>query len=333
MSFELAKVNEVFVDFKEQIKEAKIINEQTVFDYEDKKGNKEARSHIYKLRQSRSAIEKVRKAEKAESLAYGKELDSVAKTLTSELTEMIEVHEAPIKAIEEREKAIQAEIWEIAEAKNLEYSDTPEIQAKIESIENTVINEETFGAFVDEAEFEKFKTLKELVEIRESFIANDLAEIERVRVEQEKADAIQAEADKQAEIARKEREKQIEEKAKADAIEKAKQREIQVEQEKQQALAKAEQDKKDAVAKAEREAQTKIDAERQRIADEKAQADKEKYIADQAEAARKANIENCRKINGGILQHFQQVGCGTEVAKNIIGQIAKGNIANIQINY
>ena len=33
--FELAKVNDVFADFQEQIKEAKKVNEQTVFDYED----------------------------------------------------------------------------------------------------------------------------------------------------------------------------------------------------------------------------------------------------------------------------------------------------------
>ena len=101
--FAVARINDVFADFYKQLEEAKKVNEQTVFQYETPAGNKAARSHIYKLRQSKSAVESKRKEEKAESLKYGKDLDSEAKKITAEIEEMISVHDAPLKEIEERE--------------------------------------------------------------------------------------------------------------------------------------------------------------------------------------------------------------------------------------
>lgn len=333
MGFELAKVDKVFFDFREQIKKAKEINEQTVFDYEDKKGNKEARSHIYKLRQSRTAIEKVRKAEKAESLAYGKELDSVAKSLMAELTEMIEVHESPIKAIEEKEQAVKAQIWKIAGSKDLEFLESNSFLAEIKVIEDIVITVETFGDLAEDAEFERFKTIKVL---KGKFLKLQEAELTIVKqqeAEKKEADRLQVEANKRAEIDRKERERQIKQQAEADAEEKAKQQAIRVESDKANALAKAELDKQVAVEKAQREAQAKIDDEAKRIANKQRADELEiKVLADQ-EKARSEDKEHRRTINAGILYQFEMTGCDKGIAKVIIGQISKGNISNIQINY
>lgn len=56
----LGDVN-VFNEFRSSLSKLKIDNQAAVFDYESIKGNKEARSHIYKLRQTKSAVEKSRK--------------------------------------------------------------------------------------------------------------------------------------------------------------------------------------------------------------------------------------------------------------------------------
>jgi len=41
-------------------------NSELVFSYEDPRGNKEARSHVYKLRQTKGALERKRKEAKAQ---------------------------------------------------------------------------------------------------------------------------------------------------------------------------------------------------------------------------------------------------------------------------
>lgn len=50
--------------FRAQLAELKTNNEKAVFNYEDPAGNKEARSHIYKLRKTKSAVDRVRKDQK-----------------------------------------------------------------------------------------------------------------------------------------------------------------------------------------------------------------------------------------------------------------------------
>lgn len=50
--------------FRAQLAQLKEGNAKAVFNYRDPIGNKEARSHVYKLRQTKSAVDKVRKAEK-----------------------------------------------------------------------------------------------------------------------------------------------------------------------------------------------------------------------------------------------------------------------------
>ena len=55
-----------FSEFRSQLATLKHDNSKAVFNYADPKGNKEARSHIYKLRQTKSAVDKVRKEQKQE---------------------------------------------------------------------------------------------------------------------------------------------------------------------------------------------------------------------------------------------------------------------------
>jgi len=58
--------------FRAQLKELERWNSQAVFDYEDEKGNKEARSHVYKLRKTKSAADNVLAKEVITAIAQGK---------------------------------------------------------------------------------------------------------------------------------------------------------------------------------------------------------------------------------------------------------------------
>jgi len=94
-----------YSEFRAQLATLATENSALVFDYADEKGNKDARSHIHKLRRTKGAVESARKAEKQASLDYGRRVDSEAKEIIEKIEGMIEVHERPIKEIEEREAA------------------------------------------------------------------------------------------------------------------------------------------------------------------------------------------------------------------------------------
>ena len=94
----------VYNEFRSQLAELKNTNAKMVFDYETAKGVREARSYIYKLRQTKAAVDKARVHEKAVSLEYGRRVDAEAKEIIAEIETMMEVHEAPLLEIERREK-------------------------------------------------------------------------------------------------------------------------------------------------------------------------------------------------------------------------------------
>lgn len=95
---------EAYSQFRAQLAELKAENASLVFDYADPQGNKAARSQIYTLRQTKAAVERVRKDEKQASLDYGRRIDGEAKEIVSEIDDMIDVHARPIREIDEREE-------------------------------------------------------------------------------------------------------------------------------------------------------------------------------------------------------------------------------------
>jgi colicin import membrane protein len=129
---------------------------------------------------------------------------------------------------------------------------------------------------------------------REAEEAAAKAEVERKRVEQEKAEAIaraeKAEADKKA------------------------------------AAAKAAQDAKEAAEAAERNRLAAIENERKRVADEAARVAAET-------AKREANHKHLAKINNEVLAAFVGKGVDSEVGKILITAIARGEIPHTKIAY
>ncbi len=186
--------------FRAQLAELKADNEKIHFAYETKAGQKEAKSYIYKLRQTKSAVDKARKEEKAASLEYGKRVDSQAKEIIGELEEMIEVHKKPLDEIEAREKAridkLEAMVgnFEIQEPVPTDSKSLEGIKEVIESME---IGEE-FQEFQDRA----IKTQAESIRLLNEYIS---AAKEREEKEEELARLRKEEEERK----QKEREDQI----------------------------------------------------------------------------------------------------------------------------
>jgi colicin import membrane protein len=323
--FDIAKVDEIYQDYKVQISEAKKLNEQTVFLYETKQGNKDARSYIYKLRQSKTAIEKARKEAKKESLEYGRKIDSEGKRLIGEIDEMITVHEQPLKLIEQKEAdrvlQITQRITRISELENEAGLNSTGLQQNYDTI---------FALDIDDS----YAEFKEKVLIAKDSALKNLAE----RLKQEKQDeAEQAELErlKQAETERlqKERDERIAREATEKAEREAKNRTEQIEREKLEAEQKAiladqlriESEKR---AKIERE-QAVEEARRSEIARQK--AEQEKTQAE--EAARIANQQHVNTINQQSKESLMTFGLSEEQAKFIVHIISTKQVQNITINY
>lgn len=320
-----------FSEFRSQLAQLKHDNEKAVFNYDDPKGNKEARSHVYKLRQTKSAVEKVRKEQKAEALDYGRKVDSQAKEISSEIDSMIDVHEAPLKAIEEKEAGrIQAHkdsIESMCVALTGDES-SAEIAELLQGLEAITIddNYEEFKAEALLVKTESIEGLKKRLAAQKE-MEDQRAELERLRKESEENARIQRE---QA-IAQEAREK-AEQQAKAQAEAAKREHEEAEERLKQQAeqaerqAKEAEQRAKDAEAKAQRdikEAAERSERERAELA-----------RAEQAELEkREANKKHRAAINNAAVDALIAGGVDAEQAKAAIILIAKGEIANVKISY
>ena len=246
MTTDLAVFDEVTAEMAEYKKE----NSSLVFDYEDPQGNKDARSHIHKLRQAKTKIADIHKVAKAESLAIGRSLDKKKNTLTADVNEMIDVHYKPVKEIEEREvkvAAVKANV-ERLEAIRLEAERTAERERREEELATREA-----GAKAKEEEIAFMQ--RELEAAKQAEIDKKAA----VKAAQEQAERDKAKAATEAEQDKKEA--QV-------AAESATQAAVEAEKERQRKEAE--------VIQAELDKQREIDAER--VADEKHRASVESEI-------------------------------------------------------
>lgn len=328
-------------------------NQKLTFDYESKKGNAEARSHVYKLRQSKGALERTRKAEKAESLRIGKAIDSEAAALEIRIEAMIKVHQAKLDEIEKREADRVADHQKSLDNIRLYgnmMATSAELRNDIRELEALVIGEsyeefQTEALAVKDAHLQSLRATHALLVKQEE----EAAELERLRAEakaREQADReaaiakaaedrAKAESAAEAQRVAAEQAKAIqdaENKAKAEreagerrelelklVAENAERRRVEQEQ-------RAEQDRKDAIARAEQQAAAAVEAEKQRVA-----------AAQAAEAAEQAKRERNRahkaKINSAALAAFVAGGMTEECAKMAVTLIASGKIPAVAIAY
>lgn len=349
--------------FYAQLAELEASNAKLVFDYDSKKGNKEARSHVFKLRQTKGALEAVRKQVKAEILVKGRAIDSEKAAIEARIEAMIQVHQVRLDEIEQREKdriaAIQARISDLGFV--IEARKSSDLRERIAHIEAVAIDD-SFAEFLADAAKTKDSALAKyrdmLTEAERS--EAQAAELERLRAEaaererreREEAIARAAVERAQAEAARKAEEEraaaaraiaEAEARAKAEreaserrelelklAAEAAERRRVEAEQraeqERRDAQARAERDRVEALAKAEREAAEAVQREKDRVA---AEAKREA----EEQARREANKAHKARINRAALAALVEGGMTEECAKKCVTLIASGKIPAVSISY
>ena len=317
----------VYDEFRSQLGELREFNSAAIFDYEDPAGNKEARSHIYKLRQTKSAVDKARKEEKAASLEYGRQVDAQAKEIIGEIEAMILVHQEPLDEIEQREKDRQAK-HECRLEKMRELSMVSNEDLTAEQLRQRLAELDTYriGEHWEEFEIEAARVkeagvdfLRDQISKREKYEAEQ-AELKRLRELQ----AEQERKDREAQVAKEAEERAIraaEEKATAER-EAAERRELEL----KLAAEKAEKERLEAEHRAARaEQEAKENAEREA----REQAEREATEAER----REANKRHAKKVNNAAATALAEGGLEPEAAKLAVTLIAQKKIPNVSIAY
>jgi len=315
-------------EFRAQLAELKEYNEKAVFDYASSKGNKDARSHVHKLRRTKSAVDACRKTEKAQSLAYGRKVDAEAKEIIHEIEEMISVHMEPILEIENREKQRVADILDgieaiRAHAENTDGLSSDQLRKRLKIVSVPEPNEDYWQEFTEQAIGAKAittATLERLIALEQKR-EDDQAELDRLRKESE----ARAQKDRDERIARESAErakKEAEQKAERDrTAAEARERAL------TEAKARAEREKEEAEQRA-------INAEKeaeQRLARE---AEEKKKAEAAAQEKREANKKHLAKINNAAAKSLVTNALLTEEqAKRVITIIATGQVPNVSIKY
>jgi hypothetical protein len=339
--------------FYAQLVELEQKNATLVFDYESPKGNKEARSHVYALRQTKGALERTRKEAKAESLRIGRAIDAEATEINARIEAMITVHQSAIDAIEQREKdrvaALATRLNELTNTGATAATAT-DLADAIARLEPVVIGDDwqEYKPQALEAKDNALRVLRgrhaERVEheAKEAELARLRAEAaERERIEREAAIARAAEERARAEAARAAQEAEARAAAEREAAarrelelklaaESAERRRIEAEQRAEQeridAAARAERQAKEAAEHAERQAAAAVKAEQERVA-----------AAELAAAAEQARRERDKKhkasINRAALAALVTGGLSDECAKQCITLIASGKVPAVSITY
>ena len=291
----------IFEPIKAKIAEYKAENESLVFDYEDPKGNKEARSHIYKLRLVKGRINDAHKSAKAEVLAAGRQIDKAKNELLGDVEKMIDVHNQPILLIEQ-EKAIA----EAARMKALADAEAARVKA-----------EEDAKA---EAEAKRLTEIADREAVVREAEAAVLAAQEKIAARE--AELAAEEHARQAENDRVINEKRIAEEAKF-AAEKAAKAALEAAEKKRLAdIAAVE-------AKAKADAEAKELAERRRVEAENAK----KAAEAAAEQKRQANKKHQSEINREVCTRLETFGITHEHAYSILKALIAGTIPHVKIEY
>ena len=213
-----AKIQDPFDEVSQRAAELAASDEGVTFDYEEQ--NAEARSYLFHARKVKAEVERTRKAAKDEVLQRGRAIDSRAKEVSSLVIAVIDRHEEPLKAIEEREAERVRQIEEDLEIlKNMGTAmddfvvrplDT--LRRQLELLEGQNITADGYMEFHEEAvalrdvglsvlrqaielEEKKAAEQEELQRLRAAESASKVAEQERVAHEAEAEEPLKANAE------------------------------------------------------------------------------------------------------------------------------------------
>ena len=354
--FPVDKPIAAYNEFRSQLKALAKENDSLTFDLDTAKGQKECRSHIYKLRQTKTGVDKVRQAEKKAALEYGRLVDGEAREIVAEIDTMIQVHDKPLQEAVERERL---RIEALDEAfKELEIRLSPggctsnEARAEIARLESLTVSEELqahtrwLPVAAQQPGHHARRCMDSLADetLRSSIIfagralrdAIDLEEKEaELQAQREELEALRREKEEREQEDRiREREAAAAAQAKIDA-EEAAQREI--ERKERLAQVAADQAKRQA-----REREQELEARNKRLEQEAkeaaakaAQELADKQAAEKAEAKRRAENKRIatRVINAASKALWEGAGLDKDQAREVIGLIVDGKVPNVSIKF
>ena len=310
-----------------------------------KDGYKAIKEGLSEMRPLRTGVENKRKELKAESLAWGKKVDTEAKRITSEIIAI----EQPYKDAKEfqdneeariKQEAIEQEAARISEieiainnikslSEGLLGADLVLLKERLNSASQIVVNADNFHEFIEPAELalnNALSVLDSAIAEREVFEEQQAEQAERQRImdeQQAELDAKQAEIDQQ------------------EAAQKQKERDEQIVKEAEERATKAAElaQQKEREAAAEREKELRLQAEQaEREAKETEQrlireAEEKKQQETKEAEAREKNRKHKAGINNAAIDALVAGGVNKTNAKQAVTLIAKRLIPNVVISY
>ncbi|MCP4700491.1 MAG: hypothetical protein GY862_27115 [Gammaproteobacteria bacterium] len=317
-------------------------------DLSTKKGRDSIASIAYRVRQSKTAMDKAGKALVDKLKEQPKLVDAERKRMREFMDSLADEVRKPLDEFEAAEaarvQALKEKVEFIVNARDIpDQWSSSNIAALIEDIGELVIDQ-SFEEFEAEAHREKAATIEAL---NSALVSQKAREAEQAELARLRAEAIAREQKEREErIAREAAERAQREAAEAAAREKA-EAEAKAKAERE-AAERREVELKESAERAQRE---KLEAEeRTRQAEIKAKADAERAAAETearikreaaeqaaavAEEARKRESDRMhrKKINNEILAALEPSGITQDQAKGIISMIAKGQVPHVKITY
>lgn len=326
-----------FSEFEQQLNALEAESRAIVPDLTTKKGIEAEKSHIYKWRQSKTAVAKIHKEAKAEALEYGRKVDAVKNKLLERIESVIADRERPLKEIEEREaQRVDGIRWRIIALNNyLEFPQYTTAQmfadelAKVEQFEI----DDTLQEFKAEAAIVKndaMKNLKDRLSAQQKYEAEQ-DELQRLRQQAQE----QVRKDRESRIAQ-----EAAEKATREAEAKAQREAVAIATEAQRKAQDAEREELRRVAELETAKREKAEAENRALAAEGAAKERaerelqERIRRDKEDAERReANKKHQARINNAAVNGLVKSGLSNDDAVMAVTAIARREVPNVTINY
>lgn len=305
---------------------------EKAFDYEDPEGNKDARSYVHSLRKVKGELDRVRKAEKAESLALGRRIDAQAAEIESEIEALIQVHQAKIDEIKAREEArVKKHEDHIAAIETAGRGASEAWVSQPLDLMQTRLAEIEEESKADPATFEEFAPLYQrafdtsLLHLRDAIAKREKHDAEQAELAKLRKEAEDRKREEEAERLRKEGEERARRQAEADA----KERERLAEEGRQ----RAEQERIAAAERQERAAEQERQAAARREQELKEQAEKAERLEAEEQRRREANKRHRAGINNAAKQAFMKGGLSEKDAETAVTLIAAKKIPNVTVAY
>ena len=326
-----------FSEFEQQLNALEAESRAIVPDLTTKKGIEAEKAHIYKWRQSKTAVAKIHKEAKAEALEYGRKVDAVKNKLLERIESVIADRERPLKEIEEREaQRVDGIRWRIIALNNYlefpQYTTAQMFADELARVEQFEIDD-TLQEFKAEAAIvknEAMKNLKDRLSAKQKYEAEQ-DELQRLRQQAQE----QERKDRESRIAQ-----EAAEKATREAEAKAQREAVAIATEAQRKAQDAEREELRRVAELETAKREKAEAENRALAAEGAAKERaerelqERIRRDKEDAERReANKKHQARINNAAVNGLVKSGLSNDDAVMAVTAIARREVPNVTINY